>query len=68
MTLENALNTIGVKGKFRESITAELNENDWQGVRAEFTRWTLNAKADSSKGEAAAERESEAAAGVQTDS
>ena len=68
MTLENALNTIGVKGKFRESITAELNENDWQGVRAEFTGWTLNSKADSSEKEVAAERDSEASAGVQTDS
>ncbi|RXW12211.1 hypothetical protein EST38_g13645, partial [Candolleomyces aberdarensis] len=31
-TLDNALNTIGVTGKFRESITAEFNENDWRGV------------------------------------
>ncbi|KAJ2932990.1 hypothetical protein H1R20_g4094, partial [Candolleomyces eurysporus] len=67
-TLDNALNTIGVTGKFRESITAEFNENDWKGVRAEFTRWTLNAKAEASREEAVAEREAEADAGVQTDS
>ncbi|RXW11271.1 hypothetical protein EST38_g14583, partial [Candolleomyces aberdarensis] len=67
-TLENALNTIGVTGRFRESITAEFNENDWKGVRAEFTRWTLNARAEAIKKEAVAEREAEAEVGVQTDS
>lgn len=67
-TLDNALNTIGVTGKFRESITAEFNENDWRGVRAEFARWALNAKAEASKEEAVAEREAEAGFGVQTDS
>ncbi|RXW12185.1 hypothetical protein EST38_g13667 [Candolleomyces aberdarensis] len=67
-TLDNALNTIGVTGEFRESITAEFNENDWRGVRAEFTRWALNAKAEASKKEAVAEREAEAEVGVQTDS
>ena len=65
-TLDNALDTIGVTGKFRESITAEFNENDWRGVRAEFTRWALNAKAEASKKEAVAEREAEV--GVQIDS
>ncbi|KAJ2932993.1 hypothetical protein H1R20_g4093, partial [Candolleomyces eurysporus] len=67
-TLDNALNTIGVTGKFRESITAEFNENDWKGVRAEFTRWTLNARAEASRREAVDEREAEADVGVQTDS
>ncbi|RXW13968.1 hypothetical protein EST38_g11879 [Candolleomyces aberdarensis] len=67
-TLDNALNTIGVTGKFRESITAEFDENDWRGVRAEFTRWALNAKAEASKKEAVAEREAGAEVGVQTDS
>ncbi|RXW12187.1 hypothetical protein EST38_g13665 [Candolleomyces aberdarensis] len=61
-TLDDALNTIGVTGKFRESITAEFNENDWRGVRAEFTRWALNAKAEASK------KEAEAEIGVQNDS
>ncbi|KAJ2933028.1 hypothetical protein H1R20_g4101, partial [Candolleomyces eurysporus] len=67
-TLDNALNTIGVTGKFRESITAEFNVNDWRGVRAEFTRWALNAKAEASKKEAVAEREAQAEIGIQTDS
>ncbi|KAJ2933027.1 hypothetical protein H1R20_g4102, partial [Candolleomyces eurysporus] len=67
-TLDNALDTIGVTGKFRESITAEFNENDWRGVRAEFARWALNAKAEASKEEAVAEREAEAGFGVQTGS
>ncbi|RXW14652.1 hypothetical protein EST38_g11202 [Candolleomyces aberdarensis] len=67
-TLDNALKTIGVTGRFRESITAEFNENDWKGVRAEFTRWTLNARAEAIKNEAVAEREAEADVGVQTDS
>ncbi|RXW14653.1 hypothetical protein EST38_g11201 [Candolleomyces aberdarensis] len=65
-TLDNALNTIGVTGRFRQSITAEFNENDWKGVRAEFTRWTLNARAEAIKKEAVAEREAEAEAGVQS--
>ncbi|KAJ2928155.1 hypothetical protein H1R20_g8940, partial [Candolleomyces eurysporus] len=63
-TLDNALNTIGITGKFRESITAEFNENDWRGVRAEFTRWALNAKAEASKKDAVAVREAEVEAQI----
>ncbi|KAJ2933020.1 hypothetical protein H1R20_g4100, partial [Candolleomyces eurysporus] len=63
-TLDNALNTIGITGKFRESITAEFNENDWRGVRAEFTRWALDAKAEASKKDAVAEREAEVEAQI----
>ncbi|RXW14548.1 hypothetical protein EST38_g11305 [Candolleomyces aberdarensis] len=46
VTLDSALDTIGVSGEFRETITAKFNANDSQGVRAEFTSWALEAKTE----------------------
>ena len=42
---ENALATVDITGEFRDTITEEFNQGDWQGVRAEFTRWAVNQKA-----------------------
>ena len=42
VNLNNALNAAGVSGDSRISIEREYSENDWEGVRTELTRWTLN--------------------------
>ncbi|KAF6764496.1 hypothetical protein DFP72DRAFT_423757 [Ephemerocybe angulata] len=57
VNLVNSLNTVGITGPVRASITTEWAENDWQGVRAEFTRWSVNQKALNDKTAAVAERE-----------
>lgn len=62
VTLLNALNTAGVTGTSRANIALEYIENDWQGVRAEFTRWAVNQRALSDQAQAAAQREEAAAA------
>ncbi|KAJ2931123.1 hypothetical protein H1R20_g5928, partial [Candolleomyces eurysporus] len=60
VTLVNALNAAGVTGTARTNIAAEYTEGDWRGLRAEFTRWTLNQRA--ALASAPAEAEAEAAA------
>ncbi|KAF6765962.1 hypothetical protein DFP72DRAFT_1038768 [Ephemerocybe angulata] len=62
VTVVSALNTIGITGAVRASIATEWAEGDWQGVRAEFTRWSVNQKALNDKAAASAEREEIAAA------
>ncbi|RXW14657.1 hypothetical protein EST38_g11205 [Candolleomyces aberdarensis] len=43
--VEAALATLGVQDEFKQSILAEFAQKDWEGVRAEFTRWSVNEKA-----------------------
>lgn len=62
VNLVNALNTVGITGTYRQNITSEYGEGDWQGVRAEFTRWAVNYKALAAQATAVAERETIAAA------
>ncbi|RXW15895.1 hypothetical protein EST38_g9959 [Candolleomyces aberdarensis] len=67
----NALNTAGVTGAARANIALEYIEGDWQGLRAELTRWAVNQKALSDKAQAVSQREQAAAvlavAGVEAD-
>ncbi|KAJ2922193.1 hypothetical protein H1R20_g14905, partial [Candolleomyces eurysporus] len=58
----NALNGAGVTGPSRASIALEYIENDWKGLRAEFTRWAVNQRALSDRAQAVTEREEAAAA------
>lgn len=60
--LVTALNTAGITGIYRQNIAAEYAEGDWQGVRAEFTRWAVNYRALAAKAAAVTEREAVAAA------
>ncbi|KAJ2931124.1 hypothetical protein H1R20_g5929, partial [Candolleomyces eurysporus] len=60
VNIVNSLNAAGVTGPSRTSIAAEFAEGDWRGLRAEFTRWTLNQRA--ALASAPAEAEAEAAA------
>ncbi|RXW18660.1 hypothetical protein EST38_g7194 [Candolleomyces aberdarensis] len=62
VTLLNALNGAGVTGPSRASIALEYIENDWKGLRAEFTRWAVNQRALSDRAQAVSEREEAAAA------
>lgn len=55
--LAGALTTVGITGEFKDSIEAEYAAGDWEGVRAEFTRWSINEKAIADGAKAAAERE-----------
>jgi hypothetical protein len=47
----SALNAAGVTGPSRANIALEYIEGDWRGLRAEFTRWTLNQRAASATAE-----------------
>jgi hypothetical protein len=53
----NALNTAGITGAARANIGLEYIENDWRGLRAEFTRWAVNQKALSDKAQAVSQRD-----------
>ncbi|RXW16789.1 hypothetical protein EST38_g9061 [Candolleomyces aberdarensis] len=57
VNIQNALDTAGVTGDARENIVLEYNEGDWQGLRAEFTRWAVNQKALSDRAQAISQRE-----------
>ncbi|RXW13971.1 hypothetical protein EST38_g11881 [Candolleomyces aberdarensis] len=52
--LEAAFVTLNVQDEFKKSILAEITAHDWDGARAEFTRWCINEKAlaDKAKPEA----------------
>ncbi|KAJ2936898.1 hypothetical protein H1R20_g197, partial [Candolleomyces eurysporus] len=62
VNIQNALNTAGVTGDDRENIILEYNEGDWKGLRAEFTRWAVNQKAQSDRAQAISQREQAAIA------
>ncbi|RXW12188.1 hypothetical protein EST38_g13669 [Candolleomyces aberdarensis] len=51
--LEAAFATLNVQDDFKKSILAEITAHDWDGARAEFTRWCINetALADKAKPE-----------------
>ncbi|RXW18661.1 hypothetical protein EST38_g7197 [Candolleomyces aberdarensis] len=57
VNIQKALDTAGVTGDARENIVLEYNEGDWQGLRAEFTRWAVNQKALSDRAQAISQRE-----------
>ena len=57
VNVENALATAGITGEFKDSIAQEYAQGDWEGVRAEFTRWAVNQKAIADKARIAAERQ-----------
>ena len=55
--VEAALATLGVEDEFKQIILSEFTQKDWEGVRAEFTRWSVNEKAKAEKEKAKAKEE-----------
>ena len=50
--LEAAFTTLNVQDDFKENIRAEIAAHNWDGARAEFTKWCVNERAlDKAKAE-----------------
>jgi hypothetical protein len=55
--LTTALDVAGITGIYRQNIETEFGEGDWQGVRAELTRWSVNQRATADKAASGKKRE-----------
>ncbi|TFK16663.1 zincin [Coprinopsis marcescibilis] len=57
VNVTTSIATIGIEGEFKDAVLSEFNEGDWDGLRDEFTRWSLNEKAKAVAAKIHAERE-----------
>ena len=64
VNLDNAIAAAGIAGEFKDSIVEEYAQGDWEGVRAEFTRWSIDQKNIADKARLAAERAGDKAIAV----
>jgi hypothetical protein len=61
ISLANALDIAGIMGVYRRNIETEFAHGDWEGVRAELARWSVNQRAAADKAVSVKRREAIAA-------
>lgn len=59
--MTTSLDIAGIRGVYRQNIETEFGEGDWQGVRAELARWSVNQRAATDKAVSVRKREAIAA-------